>query len=126
MHVAERTGKWLLVVDDDQDSAESLQILLEELIPGAWVGVAFDGQAGADLAQAAYPPFAVILDMEMPVLDGWGAAARIRAEAPSIPPVLIGVSGNAARLTGALDRGLIDHALVKPIDTDKLLQILQR
>ncbi len=125
MQAPTSSERWLLLVDDDRDAVESLQLLLELQIPGTTVRATFDGQAGADLARSAEtPPAAVVLDMEMPVLDGWGAAARIRAEAVSTPPLLIGVSGAVVRLASALKCGLIDHALVKPVDTAELLRIL--
>lgn len=119
------TEQKVLVVDDDRDSAEALQLLLAALVPGLAVIVAFDGRQGADLARADAPLAAVILDMEMPVLDGWEAAVRIRAEAPGPVPILVGVSGNPVLLAGAQERGLIDHAMVKPIDTVHLISILE-
>ncbi len=117
-------SRWLLIVDDDKDSAETLSLLLTILIPGLVVVPVFDGSKASDLAKADHPPFAVVLDMEMPIVDGWATAARIRAEATGDVPLLIGVSGNLVRLNGAFERKLIDHALPKPIDTAALVQLL--
>lgn len=117
------SNQLILVVDDDRDSAEALQALLGILVPEVVVVLAFDGQEGAELARLG-PPHAVILEIEMPTLDGWGAATRIRAEAAGTVPILIGVSGNSVRLSGALRNGLIDHAFEKPIDAFKLVELL--
>src|SRR5438045_1266834 len=60
----------ILVVDDDQLILESLSDLLE--LEGYKVAVATDGQAALDQLRAGMRPCAILLDLMMPGMDGWG------------------------------------------------------
>lgn len=80
-------GQYILVVDDDQDFREALaEVLLEAGYP---VQQAENGEVAlARVADEA--PGIVLLDLKMPVLDGWGVMERMRGEARSAGiPILI-------------------------------------
>jgi CheY-like chemotaxis protein len=80
-------GQYILVVDDDDDFREALGEVLSEA--GYPVQQAGNGQVAlARIAEEA--PGIVLLDLKMPVLDGWGVVERMRKDpATSAIPVLI-------------------------------------
>lgn len=120
----ECANRRLLVVDDDRDSAETLAMLIQRRFPEVAVTIAFDAKAGVKLA-AQERPSVIILDIEMPVLDGFGAAAEIRSLQDGPAPLLIAASGNIERLSVAVSSGLFDHALPKPLDLSKLVRLFE-
>ncbi|HLE84701.1 MAG TPA: ATP-binding protein [Thermoanaerobaculia bacterium] len=112
----------ILVVDDNRDSAESLGMLFRLL--GHEVRVAHDGLEAVAVA-AELRPDAVVLDIGLPKLDGYGVAARIRGEEWGREATLIAVTGwgqeedkERARAAG------FDHHLVKPVDPTALIKLL--
>ena len=112
----------VLVVDDNQDSAESLGALLGFL--GGDVRTALDGKSALE-AFAAYDPAIVFLDIGMPDMDGHEVARRIRSDFPERRPVLVALTGwgQAEDRRRARDAGF-DHHLVKPADIDALRSLL--
>ena len=113
----------VLVCDDDQDSAEALGTLLAVSSPvHVIVDLGFDGRQAVDIARNTRPDV-VILDLEMPVLNGFDAAAAIRATL-SPPPMLVAVSGAPAAVIAAEAGSVFDHALRKPLDFDDLCRLL--
>jgi len=75
----------ILVVDDLRDSADSLALLFDAL--GHQTMTSYDGQQAVDAARA-FEPDIVFLDINMPVLDGYGAARSLRRVLVGSPPVL--------------------------------------
>jgi CheY-like chemotaxis protein len=117
--MAERPVR-LLLVEDDRDSADSLSSLLE--MWGFAPKVALDGQA-ALLAAHQDQPDVVLLDLALPVIDGWAVAKQLaNAPLPKRPFVIAisGYAGDAAKEPG------IDMHLLKPVEPGKLLRILER
>jgi CheY-like chemotaxis protein len=110
----------ILLVEDDRDSAESLSSLLQ--MWGFAPNVALDGQAALVAARQAQPDV-VLLDLALPVIDGWTVAKQL-ADAP-LPkrPFVIAISGYAG--DAAKEPG-IDVHLLKPVDPVRLLGILER
>jgi CheY-like chemotaxis protein len=108
----------ILVVDDNQDGAE----MLAELLAGRGydIRVALDAPAALTIAAEFTPDFA-LLDIGLPVMDGWELAARLR-ELPGLARLLlIAVTGYARKedRQRTLEAGFHLH-LVKPIDLDAL------
>jgi CheY-like chemotaxis protein len=110
-------GRRILVVEDNPDLREMLQMLLEE--HGATVTVACDGQEGIDRA-LAHRPEIVLVDIGLPVLDGYQVATRLRQELGA-KPILVAVSGfgQLEDRRQALDSGFDEH-LVKPVILERL------
>ncbi|WP_161968028.1 response regulator [Fimbriiglobus ruber] len=108
------SGHRLLVVDDNQDAADSLAMLLR--LHGHEVRVAHSGQAALE-ATKAFNPGLIFLDIGMPGMDGFEVARRVR-KTPGLEDVVL------AALTGwgqQVDRRRtaeagFDHHLVKPPD----------
>jgi len=79
------------VAEDDESFLEAIALLLEQDDRFLVAGRAHDGQEAIDLAEEVEPD-AVVLDIEMPVVDGVEAASRLRAAAPQLP--IVAVSGH--------------------------------
>lgn len=112
----------VIVVDDVHDLADSLAMMLT--LTGHETRTAYNGLE-AVIAARAERPDVVILDLDMPVMDGFQAAREIRARYPSPPPMLVAVSaleGNGVKARLA-DCGF-DHFLTKPADFDRLLSMI--
>ena len=111
----------VLVVDDQKDAAETLAELLT--MNGYVTRTATDGAAALRLV-AEFLPHCVLLDVQMPGIDGLELTRRLRATHRD-DVVLIAVTGGSAdesRVAQTFD--LVDHYLVKPIDIAKLEKIL--
>jgi CheY-like chemotaxis protein len=111
----------VLVVDDNPDAADTLQTLLG--LHGVDVMVARDGAEAVSLACSERPD-AVVMDIGMPVMDGYEAARAIRSRLPEAP-VLIALTGWGQQVDKqrAAEAGF-DHHFVKPLDLDQLLGCL--
>jgi PAS domain S-box-containing protein len=114
----------LLVVDDNVDAAATLGMLLEAC--GYAVEVENDSRSALARALAA-PPQAALLDIGLPEMDGNELARRLRADPATRGMVLVAVTGYGQEQDrkAALAAGF-DHHLVKPVDMEKLSEVLQR
>jgi CheY-like chemotaxis protein len=68
----------------------------------------------------------VILDIEMPQMDGINAAIRIRSALGSGVPLLIALTGHTGMTKLAASSTAFDHVLLKPVDVDALHRLLRR
>ena len=84
------SGRRILVVDDSADCRESLAAMLQ--LDGNEVRTAPDGAAALEVA-AAFEPEIVLLDIRMPVMDGYEAARRMRAEPYGKQAMLVALTG---------------------------------
>jgi signal transduction histidine kinase/ActR/RegA family two-component response regulator len=114
----------VLVVDDNLDAASTLEALLS--LHGIQVTVAHDGASACALV-AEEGPDAVVMDIGMPVMNGYEAARRIRDSGQRPQPVLIALTGwgQYADKERAAQAGF-DHHFVKPLQVDELLGCLSR
>ncbi|MFO0893237.1 MAG: PAS domain S-box protein [Isosphaeraceae bacterium] len=113
----------VLVVDDNQDIARGLTMMLETA--GHRVLAASDGLTALRAARDFRPEF-VLLDIGLPGLDGYEVAKAIRRECKDPTPVLIAISGygQEGHRARAREAGF-DHHLLKPVDASALLPLLQ-
>jgi len=81
----------ILVAEDDESFLEAIAVLLEQDDRFVVAGKARNGEEAVALADEVAPD-AVVLDIEMPVLDGVEAARQLRAASPQIP--IVAVSGH--------------------------------
>jgi CheY-like chemotaxis protein len=82
----------ILVVEDDDDTQASISELLEEY--GYRVLRASDGGAAEAILRSERRPDCIVLDLWMPVMDGWSFAARLQQlDGPAIPTVVITAAG---------------------------------
>ncbi|HSR21414.1 MAG TPA: response regulator [Anaerolineales bacterium] len=113
--------KTILIVEDIDLNIDLLSQLLEDEYA---LIVAKDGAQGVALAEEKQPDL-VIMDIALPIMDGYEATRRIRAKFPSMPIVGLSshaMSGDAER---AMTAGCTDY-LTKPIDEDQLLKTLRQ
>ncbi|KAB2882595.1 MAG: response regulator, partial [Kofleriaceae bacterium] len=80
----------ILITDDNRDAADTLADVMRDL--GCEVAVAYDGGQAVEVARSFVPDL-VLLDIGMPVLDGYEAARRIRSEAGGRPLSLVALTG---------------------------------
>ncbi len=119
-------GMRLLVVEDNLINQQVARELLGA--EGALITLAGNGQLGVDAVAAADTPFdAVLMDMQMPVMDGYTAARTIRAELGLRDLPIIAVTANAmpSDREACIAAGMDDH-IGKPFDLPKLIAMLQR
>ena len=109
----------ILLVEDDADSRDALQFLLEH--SGHRVSVAAGGQEAIALAASLTPDWAVI-DIGLPDIDGYEAARRIRASAPSTRLLALTGYGRPEDRQRAFDAGFNAHVM-KPVDPVHLAAI---
>jgi signal transduction histidine kinase len=118
----QRTSRRVLVADDNLDALNSLAMLIE--LAGHEVRKAADGREALDVA-AEWRPDLVLLDIGMPVLDGYEVVRRIRAESWGTDMQLVAVSGwgQTEDRKRAIEAGFDMH-FVKPIGSDSLTELL--
>jgi PAS domain S-box-containing protein len=116
------SARWVLVVDDNKDSADSLSMMVK--IKGMEVRTAYDGLEAVQMA-AAFNPDLVLLDIGMPKLNGYEAARRIREQPWSKDMVLVAVTGwgQEEDRRRSQEAGFNAH-MVKPVDPVALERLL--
>jgi CheY-like chemotaxis protein len=113
----------ILLVEDNEMNRDMLSRRLERR--GYEVIVAVDGEEGVARARAEAPDL-IVMDMSLPVLDGWEATRQLKAapETKSIPIVALTAHAMAGDREKALEAGCDDFD-TKPIDLPRLLGKLE-
>jgi PAS domain S-box-containing protein len=126
--VQEKKESWrlpsarVLVADDGVENRELVSLVLSE--QGLWVEEAENGQVAVDMVLKG--GFDVILmDMQMPVLDGFSATRELRARGVRTPIVALTANAMAGSEKKMLDAGC-DVYMTKPLDIDALIRTLAR
>ena len=110
----------ILYVEDNEDNAYMLKMRLE-LTDEVEVLVAEDGEKGCEIAAAKRPDL-ILMDLEMPVVDGWEATRRLKSEPETRDMPVIGLSAHA--LADEREKALAagcDEFDTKPVEFDRLL-----
>ncbi len=116
----------LLLVEDNAISQEVTREILERA--GARVTTAGDGREAVARVEAAAEPFdAVLMDVQMPEMDGFEATRRLRQRPAGrgLPIIAMTASAMASDKRRCLEGGMDDH-IAKPIDVDRLFAVLGR
>ena len=113
----------ILLVEDNEMNRDMLSRRLQRR--GYEVVVAVDGERGVALAQAEAPDL-VLMDMSLPVLDGWEATRQIKAASATraIPVIALTAHAMAGDREKALEVGCDDFD-TKPIDLTRLLEKIE-
>ena len=113
----------LLLVEDNEMNRDMLSRRLKK--KGFEVVIAFDGKQGVEMA-SEYAPELILLDMSLPVMDGWEAAGHLKAnpETNPIPIIALTAHAMAGGKEKALESGCDDYE-TKPIDFKRLLQKIE-
>jgi signal transduction histidine kinase len=113
-------AKRVLIVDDNQDAADTLSMLLQ--IQGHEVQTAYGAEMALKTA-ASYPADFVLLDIGLPIMNGYEVARRLRSSGTSAHLVALTGYGQPEDVQRAREAGFDDH-MVKPVDFDRLLEAL--
>ena len=106
----------IVVVEDDINIAELLRLYLEK--DGFEVLIAHDGGAGLNLAETENPDL-VMLDIMLPVMDGWQVCKAIRKNS-KVPIIMLTAKGETEDKVTGLEMGADDY-IVKPFEVKELL-----
>jgi len=109
----------ILIVEDDELNRDSLRRLLRRR--GFEIVLAVDGEDGVATARAEAPDL-ILMDMSLPVVDGWEATRRLKADPAVQATPIIALTAHA--MTTDRDKALAagcDDFDTKPIDLDRLL-----
>ena len=123
------TGSRVLLVEDNDINREIARTLMEEL--GVTVEEAHDGAEAVERVSVSPDGYydMIFMDIQMPVLDGYGAAKAIRAsgraDAESVPIIAMTANAFEEDVRAALRAGMNAH-FAKPIDVDKLEMLLNQ
>jgi PAS domain S-box-containing protein len=114
----------ILVVDDNQDAAQSLGMMLEG--DKHSVRVAFSGQEALSTV-ATFRPNLILMDLGMPGMDGLEATRRIRSQEAIAQPAIIAITGWGQESDRARSKAAgLDEHLVKPVDIDQLQALMAK
>jgi CheY-like chemotaxis protein len=111
----------ILYVEDNDDNVYMLKMRLE-LTDEFEVLVAEDGERGCAMAELERPDL-ILMDLELPVIDGWEATRRLKANPATRDIPIIALSAHA--LAGAREKALAagcDEFDTKPVEFDRLLE----
>jgi len=110
----------ILLVEDNEMNRDMLSRRL--MRRGFEVTCAVDGQAGVDAAQSD-PPDLILMDMSLPVIDGWTATRRLKSSEAtrSIPIIALTAHAMSGDREKALEAGCDDYD-TKPIELPRLLE----
>ena len=122
-------GKRILITEDIPENAEIAADLLE--LEGAETEHAENGQAAFEMFQKSAPYYydAILMDLRMPMMDGYEATRSIRAlpreDAATVPIIALTANASDSDIRRSIESGMNAH-LVKPIDADLLYMTLTK
>ena len=111
----------ILYVEDNDDNVYMLQLRFE-LLDGFELLVAEDGEAGCAKAIAENPDV-ILMDLDLPVVDGWEASRRLKNNPATHDIPIIALTAHA--MSGSREKALAagcDEFDTKPVDFDRLMQ----
>ena len=111
----------ILLVEDNEMNRDMLSRRLERR--GYQVVCALDGAQAVAMAQSEQPAL-ILMDMSLPVLDGWEATRRIKTVNPSVPIIALTAHAMAGDEQRAREAGCDDYD-TKPIELPRLLEKMQ-
>ena len=115
----------ILYVEDNDDNVFMLKMRLE-LLDEFEVLVAEDGEKGCETALAETPDL-ILMDLEMPIVDGWEATRRLKSQPATRDIPIIALSAHA--LAGTREKALAagcDEFDTKPVEFDRLVATIRR
>ena len=111
-------AKHILVVDDDQD----ISLMLHDRLKLLGFHVSTAGHGAEGIAMFEIMKFdGILLDIQMPVMDGLTMLEKVRERYPNIPVIMMTAELNKEKILQAMERGANDY-LLKPIDFDLLVK----
>ena len=113
----------ILLVEDNEMNQDMLSRRLAR--KGYQVVIAVDGQQGVEMARSEAPDL-ILMDLRLPVMDGWEATRRLRADGSTrhIPVIALTAHAMAGDREKALEVGCDDYD-IKPVDLPRLHKKIQ-
>ena len=115
--------KKILVIDDEQDFLDLVRQRLQKFFQ---VALARDGEEGL-LAVDQFKPDLILLDINMPKLNGYGFLKKLRSrkESQFIPVIVLTTVGLTSSIFETEKMGAVDY-IIKPVSLEELPELLQR
>jgi len=110
----------ILYIEDNDDNVYMLKMRFE-LLDGFEVLVADNGETGCSAALAELPDI-ILMDLDLPIVDGWEATRRLKGNAKTSDIPIIALTAHA--MAGSREKALAvgcDDFDIKPVDFDRLL-----
>ena len=115
------SGLRVLVAEDSEDNRTLIRLMLGRY--GAAVDFAVDGVDAVEKASRGGPFDVILMDIQMPALDGYGATRRLRELGVTTPIIALTAHAMNEERVRCLEAGCTDH-LSKPIDWKALIEKL--
>ena len=115
----------ILYVEDNDDNVYMLKMRFE-LLEGLEVLVAENGEIGCAIASSERPDL-ILMDLDLPVVDGWEATRRLKGNALTSKIPIIALTAHA--MSGSREKALAvgcDDFDTKPVDFDRLMQKIRQ
>jgi CheY-like chemotaxis protein len=119
--VASGQRRPILVVEDDEDILHSIGFFLAD--EGYPVALAVNGKEALERAEERSPCL-ILLDMNMPVMDGWAFASAYRARPGPHTPIIVLTAAHDSQSRAA--EIAADDVISKPFDLDQMLELVRR
>jgi CheY-like chemotaxis protein len=118
--------KTVLVVEDDEDNRDLVQYLIHRTNLDVDLMMAENGKEAVQNVRKKRPDL-ILMDMQMPIMDGYTAVPLIKAEPEfvSIPIIAFTAMANPEDITRTKSIGCIEHC-TKPIDPEQFIKLVQK
>jgi len=119
-------SKVVLLVEDDEDNRDLVAFVLARSRMDVELVVAENGQEAVDKS-FANPPHLILMDMQMPVMDGWHAVPLLKADerTKNVPIIAFTAQAKPEDKQRAREMGCADY-YTKPMDPEELLTLIQK
>lgn len=119
-------AKMVLLVEDDEDNRDLVRFVLQRSKLGVELLIAENGQEAIDIATSKVPDL-ILMDMQMPIMDGWTAVPILKAksETRNIPIIALTAQARPEDSARTLQIGCAEHHS-KPVDPEELVSIVQK
>jgi two-component system cell cycle response regulator DivK len=116
--------KNVLIIEDNENNLYMMRFIVTKL--GHAVLEARDGATGVDLAKRVHPDL-ILMDIQLPVMDGYAATRRIRHDAAlkDVPIIAVTSYAMAGDREKAIEAGCTDY-IEKPINPEAFIKVLER
>ncbi|MEK6651251.1 MAG: response regulator [Bacteroidota bacterium] len=119
-------AKQILLAEDDEDSRDLMVFVVERSGLDAQLLLAENGQEAVDIARAKMPVL-ILMDMQMPVMDGFTAVKILKADPATQEIPIIAFTAQARVEDKEITRsiGCVEH-YTKPMDPEELINLIRR
>lgn len=118
----------VLLVEDDEDNRDLVSFVVKRSGMDIQLEIAENGQEAVDKAFSSNPaPSLILMDMQMPVMDGWHAVPILKADerTKNIPVIAFTAQAKPEDKARTKEMGCVEH-YTKPMDPEELLSLIQK